>query len=219
MLDEPVIVDLVLRNVTAQSVRVPVDDEAVPHYRVKVTGPNGIRAVAFAAANSVSFGQGYSATMRAGESHNQPMILSRWFPFQEEGHYSVAVFLPEATEPALIEVDVGPPDVHKIQTVCEDLAVLARGPREKFALTALSTIRNACAVKHVRAHTPPMLAILTLAAMDSVDAVQALTEFAHSPDEILAEYAQAALSRRRNSTKSDAVRQELERSSYEDTTH
>lgn len=205
-LHEPIIVNLLLRNIAGSTVEIPFGHAAESNYRVSVLSPKGVRTEIFSVPPPVSLGISSSARIGPGDSHKEPLILSRWFAFEEIGPYQVALFLPQAAAPALVSINVGPRDVRRLEEVTQELLKQAKSTKIEFALTALSSERDAVAVRHLQGFFDSNLAIDVLRGMETEAAVLALRDFTYDRDRVVAGNARAALEHLRREAPTEIVR-------------
>lgn len=203
---EPVIADLVLRNTSSSQVKIDVTEHAEPAFRVSVVQPDGERTDIFVPHGGVSAGWFRNQDIGAAQSYVRRTILSKWFPFDEPGEYSVAIFVPEAAAPAVLHVSVGPRDEARLEAICADLEKRADKDEDLLALSALSVIRDPIAVRHLRRYAGNDLGLQALAAIGNADAISILAEVARGGNAKLSQRAINSLKGIRSSTADLAIK-------------
>ena len=147
VLHEPVIVSLTLRNVASSSAQITVGRATENSYRILVTRPNGERRESKRQILGVA--EIGWVTLAPGAAYSQSILLNEWASFDTPGRYSVSVTLPDAIAPALLQVEVAPPDPAHLRVVCQDLASVALAqnvPNALSASRALSFVDDSMAV-------------------------------------------------------------------------
>lgn len=204
-LHEPIIVQFLLENWTAETIRFDLGFDRTRNFVVAVTRPDGafVTTDAFPPPKLDEGGRIGRITLAPAERYADELVLNQWFPFDSAGTYQVGIRLATEIQLAtganldtrtdgLVTLEVGPRDEGILRRICQELADSVLSTQDVSAqlnaARTLSYVTDPLAVSYVMnvlavTDVAQSLLIPGLVRIGTPHARAALSELAQSGDE------------------------------------